>query len=219
MSERRCPSCGALVTADAEWCGQCFASLREPTTAGRTPGSGSATTPALRLGRDAGDGPASAWRCPTCDAENGLDANRCRICGTSFSRLFEDPATAPTTSPSAAAAWSLVLPGLGHWFAGRKAEAVARFVLTAWIAGMLLVLVSSRVGGVGLGGAVLVVVFVVAAVALWTEAAVDGRRAAAGLAPVVSSRAMLWACVALVGLSITLSTLLAVPGLQIGAGK
>src|SRR5438093_570924 len=28
--ERRCPSCGALVGRDADWCGQCFTSLAEP---------------------------------------------------------------------------------------------------------------------------------------------------------------------------------------------
>jgi ribosomal protein L40E len=218
MSERRCPSCGALVAADAEWCGQCLASLREPSSAG-SPGSAGRNVRAP-FGRDERDGPPSVWRCPTCDAENGLDANTCRICGTSFSRLFEDPATAPAASPGAAAAWSLLVPGLGHWLAGRRAEAVARFVLAAWIVAMLVVLLSSRVGGAGFGGAMpLVVLFAVAAVALWAEGALDGRRAAAGRRPLVSSRAMLWACVALVGLSIVLSTLLAVPGLQGGPAK
>jgi hypothetical protein len=28
VSESRCPNCGGLVTADADWCGQCFAPLR-----------------------------------------------------------------------------------------------------------------------------------------------------------------------------------------------
>jgi hypothetical protein len=134
--------------------------------------------------------------------------------------LFEDPADPVTTSPAAAAAWSLLLPGLGHWFAGRRAEAVARFVLAAWVTGMLFILVASRVNGGGFGGAApLVLLFGIAGLALWTEGVVDGRRAAAGLAPLVSSRTMLWACVALVGLSIVLSTMLAVPGLQTGAGK
>ena len=26
-AERRCPTCGALASPDAEWCGQCFAPL------------------------------------------------------------------------------------------------------------------------------------------------------------------------------------------------
>jgi hypothetical protein len=40
----------------------------------------------------------------------------------------------------------------------------------------------------------------------------------AGLRPVVSSRAMLWACVALVGLSILLATVLTLPSLQTSSG-
>lgn len=30
MSERRCPTCGALVSADAQWCGQCLERLEPP---------------------------------------------------------------------------------------------------------------------------------------------------------------------------------------------
>ncbi len=217
VSDRRCPNCGALVAADADWCGQCLASFREP--ASPRPAVAGPTGPSARVERPP-EGPTSAWRCPTCDAENRLDANSCRICGTPFGRLFEDTVDPPTTSPRAAAAWSLLLPGLGHWFARRRAEAVARFVLAAWIASMLFILVASRVDGGGFGGVgPLVLLFGAAGLALWTEGVIDGRRAAAGLAPVVSSRGMLWACVALVGLSVVLSTLLAVPGLPTGAGK
>jgi hypothetical protein len=217
VSDRRCPNCHALVAADADWCGQCLASFREPATP--PPAVPGPAAPSARFQR-APEGQASAWRCPTCDAENRLDANACRICGTAFGRLFEDPVDPRTTSPRAAAAWSLLLPGLGHWFARRRAEGVARFVLAAWIAGMLFILVASRVEGGGFGGAgPLVLLFGTAGIGLWTEGVIDGRRAAAGLAPVVSSRTMLWACVALVGLSVVLSTLLAVPGLQTGAGK
>jgi hypothetical protein len=158
------------------------------------------------------------WRCPTCEAENGLDANACAVCGTPFGPLFEEPRAAPAVSPAAAAAWSLVLPGLGHWLLGRRAEAVARFVLAAWVGGMLLVLLSSRTGNEGLGVAgSLVALFGLAAVGLWAEAFVDARRAADGLPPVVTSRMMLWASVALVGLSILLATILTLPGLRSGS--
>jgi hypothetical protein len=224
MSERRCPSCGALVAADAEWCGQCLASLREPAAAGspaasKPPASSSAGTPARRFAVGAGRGRASVWRCPTCDAENGLDADECRVCGTPFGRLFEEAPRPSAVSPAGAAAWSLVLPGLGHWLAGRRADAIARFVLASWIAGVLVVLVGGRFGENGFGSvALLVALFAVAAVALWSEAAVDARRAAAGRAPVVSARAMLWACVALVGLSILLATVLAMPAVRLGDG-
>jgi hypothetical protein len=216
MSERRCPHCGALVAADAEWCGLCLVSLREPApppsttvlTAGATerPTEGRARRP--------------VWRCPTCEAENVLDAYVCAVCRTPFGRLFEEPGPAPAVSRQTAAAWSLVLPGLGHWLLGRRADAVARFVLAAWIGGMLIVLLSSGSGQGGLGiAASLVAVFGLAAVALWAEAVVDARRVAAGVPPVMTSRMMLWACVALVGLSILIATILASSGLSSsGAG-
>src|SRR5262249_17984360 len=45
--ERRCPNCGALVSEDAEWCGQCFTNLREPSPAPPVPAPAVAeTTPA-----------------------------------------------------------------------------------------------------------------------------------------------------------------------------
>jgi hypothetical protein len=220
MSEPRCPRCGALVAEDAEWCGQCLSPLRQPAPAAGPAGqAATAVATASRFERAGGEGPLSAWRCPTCDAANGLDAHACRICGTPFSRLFEGPMPPPAVSPDAAAAWSLLLPGLGHWFAGRRPEAVARFVLAAWVAGMLLVLLATRDGRDGFGMATgLVGLFAVAALALWAEAAIDARRAVAGLRPVVSSRTMLWACVALVGLSILLATVLTLPSLQTSPG-
>jgi uncharacterized membrane protein (GlpM family) len=221
MSEPRCPRCGALVAADAEWCGQCLSPLLEAAPAAGPAGPGTtAVATASRFERAAdGQGPLSAWRCPTCDAANGLEVHACRICGTPFSRLFEGPMSPPAVSPDAAAAWSLLLPGLGHWFAGRRPEAVARFVLAAWVGGMLVVLLASRgrEDGFGMAGG-LVGLFAVAAFALWAEAAIDARRAVSGLRPVVSSRAMLWACVALVGLSILLATVLTLPSLQTSSG-
>jgi hypothetical protein len=217
MPERRCTSCGALVAADADWCGQCLTSLREPATGPPAATSEPAGTVTQRFARGPdGRGAPSAWRCPTCEAENAFDVDACAICGTSFARLFDEPRQAQVAS-GAAAAWSLVLPGLGHWLAGRRAEAVARFVLAAWIIGMLAVLVAGGTGANGFGSSALLVgLYAVAAVALWAEASVDARRAVTGLAPVVSSRAMLWGCVALVGLSILLATVLALPALRAG---
>jgi hypothetical protein len=44
-TERRCPHCGGLVGADAEWCGQCYARLDQPGGAGSQP-AGTAQAPA-----------------------------------------------------------------------------------------------------------------------------------------------------------------------------
>jgi hypothetical protein len=222
MSERRCPSCGALVAADAEWCGQCYASLRasvatpHPAASGAPAGSMPTTAPFAR--HDERTGAPTAWRCPTCEAENELGTIACRLCGTPFGRLFDDPATRPPdVSPTVAAGWSLLLPGLGHWMAGRRADAVARFVLAAWVGGMLVLLLASR-GSDGFGSVgPLVALFAAASVAVWSEAVVDARRVASGLPPAVSSRMLLWGCVALIGLSIALSTLIALTGFHAGA--
>ncbi len=219
MSGRRCPSCDALVASDAEWCGQCYASLREPVAA---PRPGSTVARSLTSGPfarpDDRTGAPTAWRCPTCEAENDLGSVACRVCGTPFGRLFDDPATRPpAVSPAAAAGWSLLLPGLGHWIAGRRADAMARIVLGVWIGGMLVLLVASR-GSDGFGSVgPLVALFAVAAAALWLEAFVDARRAATGMPPVVSSRMLLWGSVAMIGLSIALSTLIALTGFHGGA--
>jgi ribosomal protein L40E len=37
VEERRCPNCHALVSADADWCGQCFTPLRPKSDTPETP--------------------------------------------------------------------------------------------------------------------------------------------------------------------------------------
>jgi RNA polymerase subunit RPABC4/transcription elongation factor Spt4 len=223
MSERRCPSCGGLVAADAEWCGQCLAPLGDgaPASAAAQRGAPGRAPASVteRFERREDSGTVSVWRCPACEADNPLDANACRVCGTSFASIFDEPSrTGPAVTPASAAAWSLLLPGLGHWLAGRRADAAARFVLAAWVGGALVVLVASRSGKQGLGSiGALVVLFSIAVLGLWVEATVDARRVALGMGPVVSTRALLWASVALVGLSIVLSTVLVLPSLRSGS--
>ncbi|HZD80694.1 MAG TPA: zinc finger Ran-binding domain-containing protein [Actinomycetota bacterium] len=63
VADRRCPRCGALVAEDAEWCGQCYASLVEPSPARReaAPASREATDPRAATwgGRAAAEAPPS----------------------------------------------------------------------------------------------------------------------------------------------------------------
>lgn len=220
-TERRCPSCGALVAADAEWCGQCFARLVSPTPAGPadTPSVASPAAPATTqpdlsdaIGQGSGLG-MPTWTCPTCGEVNDIVANACVACSTPFARLFERPDEAPGTSPGAAFVWSLAFPGLGHWRAGKRYDAVARAILGAWILGTLVVLLLSSAGAEGGPGglAVLIALYGVATVALWAVTAVDAGRAASGAPPMVSSRVLLWASVALVVLSMLLATVIALP--------
>lgn len=204
-TERRCPHCGALLAADAEWCGQCLRPLRaaephappEPATPG-----------ALRSARER-DRPEPTWACPTCEHENALALERCEVCMTPFAMLFAEPAPAARLAPSSAFAWSLLWPGLGHWKAGRPVDGLARMVLFAWTFGTVLVLLVSR-SGLGRGGPLLGL-YGVATLGVYALSAVDARRVAAGEEPVVGSRPLLWASVALVVLSVVLATLLTLP--------
>lgn len=216
-TEDRCPSCGALVAADAEWCGQCLRPLREEPApsrelsrlrrvlTGNGQGTASAGSPApLR----APEGP--TWTCPACEHVNAIELDRCEVCGTPFARLFAEPEPAVEIAPSRALAWSLLLPGLGHWKAGRRLDGVARSVLFAWTLGTVIVLLSTRSGGQGFGRvAPLFLVFLAAALGLYVVSATDAYRIAGGQVPVVSSRVLLWAAVVLVVASVLLATMLA----------
>jgi hypothetical protein len=160
MGERRCPTCGALASADAEWCGQCFSPLEcvGPRTEADAPATsaptGTAGPYAIR-GRSGGaievGGGTLAWTCPVCETRNPIEANACSACGTPFGRLLAEPEAPPEIEPQTAAVWSMLWPGLGHWKLGRRTEAVARLAMFAWSFGALMVLLVSRFGKGGLG--------------------------------------------------------------------
>lgn len=230
MSERRCPTCGALVSADAEWCGQCYASLRAPAaepvhrapvaaaTEGRVVPAAEEEAGAKKPEpASAAPVPASeaepAWPCPVCGNRNPIELNRCAVCGTSFARLFQDTEPGPRVSPREAAVWSLALPGLGHWKSGRALDAIVWMAISLWTVGTVVLMLLSRTGSSGLGPTIpLLVLFVAAIVVLWVTSAVDAHRIASGVRPLVTSRALLWGSVALVILSVVLlATLVVVP--------
>ena len=214
MPERRCPTCGALVAADAEWCGQCFTPLpaarpAAPVAVGeRPPGpTGGALGGAIQVE----DGRPS-WTCPACETRNPIEASVCTACGTPFSRLLEEPVAPPRLDPQAAAVWSMVFPGLGHWKLGRRGDAIARFALFGWSFGALLVLLISRFGKGGLGPTMpLFVLFLGASVAIYVLSAVDAYRIAGGEQPLVGSRALLWASAGIIVLSVLIATFVTLP--------
>jgi Double zinc ribbon len=208
QTERRCPSCGALVAPDAEWCGQCLRPL-EPTPASEPAPVRAAVGPVgEREGRP-------TWACPTCEHENPIALDGCEVCGTPFARLFAAPEPRVEIDPASALRWSLLLPGLGHWKAGHRLDGVARIVLFVWTFGTVVVLLATRSGGIGTAGALLAL-YAVSAIALYVVSAVDARRIASDQDPIVSSRAMLWASVVLVVLSVLVATVLSLPALRGG---
>lgn len=238
-AEPRCPNCNALISIDAEWCGQCYEPLRaRPEVPDAETGTGASTSsphpptiagPASQPSPPIGNGariPAlsaaapsgierteagTTWICPVCGERNEISLNRCGVCGASFAGLFEEPAPRPAIVPTTALIASLVLPGLGHWLAGRRGDGVARTILFVWLAGTVLVLAASR-SGKGLGPiASLFALFLVGAAVLWLESAIDAYRVASDLEPVVSSRALLWASAGFVVLSAIVATIVALP--------
>jgi hypothetical protein len=235
--ERRCPTCGGLVAADADWCGQCYASMtveQTPSVAGRdttereevdaprdrtpervpsaTTTSRAATAVALPGGGavEVAEGTAT-WACPACGDRNPMDESLCATCQTPFRRLFEAPVRRDEIDPPAAVGWSLLLPGLGHWKAGARADGIARIVLAAWTVGTVVIMVLARPAG-GFGRSFpLFLLYLVAAVALYVEAVVDARRVASGFDPLVSSRTLMWCAAGMILGSIVLATFVTLP--------
>ncbi len=221
MGERRCPTCGALASADAEWCGQCFSPLERagsrteadsPATSAPTGTAGPNAIRGASGGAIEVEGGTLAWTCPVCETRNSIEANECSTCGTPFGRLLAEPKPAPEVEPQTAAVWSMLWPGLGHWKLGRRADAVARFAMFAWAFGALLILVVSRFGKGGLGPTFpLFVLFLGASLMIYVVSAMDAYRLAAGDAPVMSSRALLWTSAGLVFLSVLIAAFVTLP--------
>lgn len=211
MTER-CPSCGGLVSADAEWCGQCYANLRAP------PGSDSETAeqearPGPRPDRPRPDRPRErsgatpSWTCPVCEAENPLEADRCGSCGTSFASVLREDEE-PAIDADRARMLSYLFPGLGHIRAGLSAEGLARVVSFAWVLGALVSVVLAR-RGQDLGAAwLLVTMYALAAAALYLVTPLDAERAVSGREPLLSSRALLIGLVVLIAMTLALPFLL-----------
>ncbi len=220
----RCPECGGLVSAEAEWCGQCFSPLTRPAEDRLEPvpvpdedededERGEAPSNVVSLERR---GRVPTWPCPSCGNDNPIELDSCAVCGTPFAKLFRgEEEVAPRIEPGRALLWSLALPGLGHWMLGRRLDGVARMVLFAWTAGTTLVLFLSRSGKGGLGPvASLVLLFLGSAVILYLVSALDALRMASGGSPLVSARMLLWGSAALVLLSTILATLVAFPAVR-----
>ena len=211
MSEPlRCPACGAANAAGAQWCGQCLTRFGEPSApiapaAPVAPAAAPAAPPPLRpvpstgVHRRGGD---VYWTCPACDAVNDMSHMSCPRCGTPMAMLFgaEKPKTLKRGGPMVIVL-SAVLPGAGHGYAGRTADAIARGVLYVWTLAIGLYLLtrpSGRGAGVfrAIGG-----VFVIAAAGTWMIAMLEAQRLVKGNDnPLVPGKALLWTSAALTGL-------------------
>lgn len=195
--ERRCPSCQALVAADATWCGQCFASLVEPTLPEE---QAPAHSPAPAKGAAPGAGRAEAyWPCGVCGARNPIEAETCATCGTPFAQVMRETPTARTVDPKDAVTASLLFPGLGHRKVGHGMDGLARGILFGLSFGMALLVGISGTGSPALF--MVFVLFLVTALAVYAFSAYEASHLAKGGDVLISSRALLWVLVGLVMLS------------------
>jgi hypothetical protein len=201
--ERRCPNCQALVSWDADWCGQCFTSLRTATE----PDGGPEPGP-VRITREGSEGAraTASWRCPACEHENPLEMDLCEVCGTSFGALFRLDAERPRVDPGTALRKSLLLPGLGHAAVGRAPDGIARGMLFAWTFGTAIVILFSGVSSGPASG--MLALYGTLAVGLYAFTAYEAYRMADGSGLLVSSRVLLWGAVSLVLVSALMAAFL-----------
>jgi ribosomal protein L40E len=189
------------VSADADWCGQCFTSLRT-----RASDPVPSTGPLLVRPADEANaqdrGSAAAWPCPTCGAQNPIELDMCSMCGTSFAQLLRQEEPRSTVSPRDAFLWSLTFPGVGHAKAGRTPDGIARGTLFVLTFGLALVIVISGVSNAAVFA--VVTLLLVSALTLYLGSAVEAYRIAEGGSPFVSARTLLWATVALIMVSVSL---------------
>jgi hypothetical protein len=198
--ERRCPSCGALATADAEWCGQCFASLREPEPEPEPALPPPPERDVTRLAEDAratADGLAALarepfWPCTACGAKNAIYLEVCETCGTPFAAVMRGT-TRRDVDPDTAVRRSLVFPGAGHTMLGYGIDGFARgvlFVLSLGIA-LFLWVAAPHVGAIVLA----CVISLGMAIGVYALSAVETRQVAEGGQLIVPSQYLLWVAV------------------------
>jgi len=208
----RCPDCHALNPDTAQWCTQCYASLRTPEpeperVPERVPEPGDVQTgePAQIVRRGHATfrktGQALEWQCGRCDGFNPIELQHCPTCGHSFAGTVRGPEeqVVPQVGENVALIASAVLPGAGHYLAGRTATGVARaavYVLFA-VGGWVLLREASSSGQSALPALPLLL----GALVVWIGSAYDAVLAARGVQrQVLEGRAFFWLVVGVLGL-------------------
>lgn len=102
-----------------------------------------------------------------------MELQECRACGTPFAETLREREERPARDPGTAAMISLFMPGAGHGYVGMWGQAIARAVISIWVVFTALLGAVQRATG-------LVVVFGLAAIALWVVAAHDAYQEAQG---------------------------------------
>jgi hypothetical protein len=203
------------VSAEAEWCGQCYANLLAPAPASAAPGTVPESAPwagdtGTRPGVSASSAPSPYWSCPVCGEHNTLDLETCPVCRTPFAKLFEEAPPRREVSRSRAVTWSLAYPGLGHRLVGRTGEGLSRAAVFTLAVGAILFLAIARAGN-SLGPILgFLAIYAAFAVAIYAFTAVEAGHLADGGDPLVSPRGFAWVAAGLVVVSLGVSVFIAV---------
>jgi hypothetical protein len=207
QAERRCVNCGAVLYEGAAWCGLCFEPVEperqpepEPKPVAQPDGVGKPLEP-TPAGMTTEVAAPPMWPCPICDSRNPIELDDCATCGASFASLMRQETVQVEVDPRAAFRRSLLFPGLGHRMVpGREVDGLARGVLFAML---LIATLMLGLSGVHAGAVLLLfLVYLGASVAVYLLTAFEAARLAQGGDPLVSSRTLLWATVAILLLSI-----------------
>jgi hypothetical protein len=208
--ERRCPSCDALVAADASWCGQCYTSLTVAASAVEEATASAPVTDAVGDGQasataGASEGRLAYWPCPVCDARNPIENDACVTCGTPFAAVMRSEPERAHVEPKDALAWSLLFPGLGHRKVGRPMDGLARGVLFGLSFGLAVL-----VGFSGVRSGPMFAVFLLlllAGLGVYVLSALEAYRLAEGGDLLVPSRVLMWVSVGVVFLAVAMLAL------------
>ena len=184
--ERRCPNCDALVSEDADWCGQCFADLRRSPPPPPAPPVG-AQEPAL-----ASSDPETALR-PTGDPFwPCIVLEVCETCGTPFAAVMRG-VTKRDVDAQAALTRSLVFPGAGHAMLGYPIDGFARGVLFVLSVGLVIFL---SIAALHTPVMVLAILLMLAlAIGVYVLSAMEIKELAARGRLMVPSKFLLWVSV------------------------
>ncbi len=192
------------MSEDAEWCGQCFTSLREPAQPPVPAPAVSETSPAA-------DGMAAAalptreeptgafWPCPVCGTRNPIVLEACEVCGTPFAAVMRGE-TRREADPNAAFRRSLLYPGLGHAMLGYSLDGFARgAVFTLAVVVVIFLPLTVPTTALTILAAVL---SVGAAVGIYVLSAAETKRLTQRRGLLIESRFLLWGAVGLMMLTV-----------------
>jgi ribosomal protein L40E len=209
-NERRCPNCGALVSEDAEWCGQCFTSLREPEPEPAPSVPHAAKTAATLtevVGSDAtAESPRQEafWPCTVCGAHNLIAFDVCETCGTPFATVMRGTAQ-PDVDPKVARTRSILFPGAGHAALGYPIDGFARgavFTLSLGLAIFLAITVPRSAPML-----LAITLLVGTAVGVYVLSLTETQQLSERRGLLIPSRYLLWGAVGLMFISVAMIAL------------